>query len=389
MPPAYFTRLPVTSAAASATAAASAASSSAAGLSSVPSELQAALSALLSLHSQLDSALLRLDSCTSLAALSGASLEVKQRIAQLQQRIAAVQAEVEQRQSSQQPHSRSTNRATSRTSHRALQPLDEDSVVAATSTAPSQSSSAASAVSGGSAGSGVAGASSLPTSGDGSSAAGPVASYDSVLRLLAHHSALAHSYSNTLRQRLLACRAQLAARSKAVRSELFVSSANGLSAAAALPLPLPLAATATAAADRQRQFTASLHHTHSLLQSSLSMSAASLASLSSSTDSLRSTQRHSAVYSEAVKSGGKIITKQQQRQRTDRLLVWCGLAFFLLVCAYITNRRLRISRIIAFLTRTLVPDIHWQQHSSSASQQQPHDPPLAWSDLQPAAAGEL
>ena len=75
---------------------------SALSVSSVPSEFQAASVRLCCLSTlSIDSALLRLDSCSSLAALSAASLEVKQRIAQLQQRIAAVQAEVEQRQSAQ------------------------------------------------------------------------------------------------------------------------------------------------------------------------------------------------------------------------------------------------------------------------------------------------
>ena len=50
--------------------------------------------------------------------------------------------------------------------------------------------------------------------------------------------------------------------------------------------------------------------------------------------------------------------------------MWCGLAFFLLVCAYITNRRLRISRIIAFVSRTLVPNMNWYSSSGETARQQ-------------------
>ena len=305
--------------------------------SSVPPSVQPALAELLSLHSQIDSALVRLDSCPSLAALSAASLDVKHRIAQLQNRIVAVTAEVEQdeQQRPQQP------------------PLDQ------TSAATEHSARF------GAAGS----ARRFSHSGD------VVDPYESVHRLLSQHSALAASYGNTLRQRLLACRAQLASRSQSVRRELFDSTSRSSSSSSPSS-----SLSSDSSADRQRQFTASLHHTHTMLQSSLSLSAASLSSLSSSTDSLRSTQRHSAVHAEAVKGGSKLITKQMQRQRTDRLLVWCGMAFFLLVCLYITNRRLRISRIIAFIARTLMPSLkHYTVNTVSHQQHEQHH--LQWGEL--------
>ena len=292
--------------------------------STVPSELQSATADLLSLHSAIDSALVRLDSCTSLATLSAASLEVKQRVAQLQLRLTAVQAEVEARQSRQQLTNQSQQASRAAASDEGDDDSGERPVVA---------------------GSGGAGTESIEV-------------------LLSHHRVLAGSYSNTLRQRILACRAQLAAQQQAVRGQLFDSARQQPAAAQAVSV-----SATTAAADRQRQFTASLQHTAGLLQSSLSLSASSLSSLSSSTDSLRSTQRQSAVHSESVKGGSKLITKQMLRQRTDRLLVWCGLAFFLLVCAYITNRRLRISRIVAFVTRTLLPDMQWYQHTPTQQQQ--------------------
>ena len=296
--------------------------------SSVPSELQPALSQLLSLHSQVDSALLRLDSCQSVAALTAATMEVKQRIGQLQQRIEAVRAEVE-RQYGQHDFGRTGD--TAAMSHRS----HHDSLTAASTTAS-------------------------------------VDVHSSVSVLLSRHAALASGYSVSLRQRLLQCRARLSGRSKEVRRELFESSAQ--------PASAPVSASVLAA-DRRLQFTAGLQHTHTLLHSSLALSAASLDSLTASTDSLRSTQRHSATHAEAVKGGSKIITKQMQRQRTDRLLVWCGLAFFLLVCVYITNRRLRISRIIAFVTRTLIPNLHsYSGVTAKQHQQQQYEQLKQWGE---------
>ena len=327
-------------------------------VSAVPSELQPALSHLLTLHSQVDSALLRLDSCRSLAALTAATMEVKQRIAQLQQRIEAVQAEAEQLQThSQQAGDEDERQRTQQLEHRR-------STIAVMSRRSQLSSSLA----------GTPATALVTTS---AAQAQSAARHSAVSLLLSQHSQLAAGYGVSLRQRLLSCRAQLSNRSAEVRRELLDSSTPSQS--------LPASA---AAAERQLQFSASLQHMHSLLHSSLHLSAASLDSLSASTDSLRSTQRHSSVHAEAVKGGAKIITKQQQRQRTDRLLVWCGLAFFLLVCAYITNRRLRISRIIAFVTRTLLPNMQlYSGHSTQHQQQrQQYEQMQQWSEQH---AGEL
>ena len=167
--------------------------------------------------------------------------------------------------------------------------------------------------------------------------------------LLSQHAALAQSYTNQLRQRILSSRASLAQRSAEVRRQLLAGASSSQ--------PSSMASTLRQS-DRQREFTASLHATQELLSSSLALSSASLSSLTSSTSTLRDVQRQSSAYKGVVKGGSHVITKQMQRARTDRLLILVGLLFFALVCLYIANKRLRIGRLLSLLSQLLLPVHH-------------------------------
>ena len=154
------------------------------------------------------------------------------------------------------------------------------------------------------------------------------------------HAAVVENYLNLMRQRLLLCRANMNKHDANIRQQLIAA-------------PSTSSASSTSVSDQQRQFTSSLSSTHTLLSDSLSMSAASLASLASSTQTLQRTQHQSSVYTHTLKGGHNIISKQLQRKKTDRYLIMLGLCFFCLVCVYIINKRLRISKIIGFVTQLI------------------------------------
>ena len=271
----------------------------------LPVSLQPAFAQLSSLHSSLDVALAELDSASSIAHISAQTRHIKGLIAQLQQCLTALQLRVQAEQAARPSAPRSS-------SSPSAESTDEGEMVYAAS-------------------------------------------------LLAQHSALAQSYTNQLRQRILSSRANLAQRSAEVRRQLLTPS-HGPSH--------PSHASSSFPDQRASEFSASLQSTQQLLSSSLQMSTASLTSLSSSTSTLRDVQRQSAVYRGVVKGGSAVITKQMQRQRTDRLLILAGLAFFTLICLYIANKRLRIGRTLSFLSHlipyptlfaTAPPALHHQQ----------------------------
>lgn len=94
------------------------------------------------------------------------------------------------------------------------------------------------------------------------------------------------------------------------------------------------------AADKNATFTRSLQRTRSLLNDEIARSTSALSTLTSSTRVLGDTSGEYDSYGKTVKIGSKIITKQLQRERTDKLLILVGLCFFTLVVCYILNRRL-------------------------------------------------
>jgi Sec20 len=245
----------------------------------VPPHLQQSFGVLASLHTSIDSCLADLSTAVTVADITARTRRIKQQIAELQQRIEKLQATL------------------------STDPIPNSGAESPPVLSSSDSRSIASS-------------------------------------LLSQHAAIASTYSNQLRQRILASRAGLSQRAKQVRLELLTPAASSRS---------------DTAQDRRRQFSASLSHTQELLSSSLSLSSASLSSLENSTASLRSTQRQSAAYKDVVKGGSQVITKQMQRAKTDRLLLCCGLLFFLTVCLYITNKRLRIGRILYGLWQLLAP----------------------------------
>jgi hypothetical protein len=265
-----------------------ASTAAAAAVPTVPAHLQPAFAALSALHSAIDSGLAELESALTIADITARTGGIKQQIAELELRIARLQAT-----------------------------LSADGSASSPSPSPSSPSS-------------------------------PSA-------LLAQHAAVAASYPNQLRQRILASRAGLAQRASRARLQLLSSSSSSLSRASA------------SVDTRRQQFSASLSHTQELMAASLSLSSASLQSLESSTGSLRSASRQSAAYSAVLRGGSKVITKQQQRQRTDRLLLCVALLFFATVCLYIINKRMRISRLLSSIWH-IASSLQPQPHHSSAGQ---------------------
>lgn len=94
------------------------------------------------------------------------------------------------------------------------------------------------------------------------------------------------------------------------------------------------------ASDKNAAFSASLLRTRAMLSNEISRSSSALSTLQASTRVLGSTSSEYTTYGGTVAVGRKMITKQLQRERTDRLLLWVGLAFFSLVVIYIVHRRL-------------------------------------------------
>jgi hypothetical protein len=94
------------------------------------------------------------------------------------------------------------------------------------------------------------------------------------------------------------------------------------------------------AASKSHAFTASLQRTKAMLHSEIAQSSSALQTLTSSTRVLGSTNTELHTYGATVGVGRKIITKQLQRERTDKMLILLGLCFFALVVIYIVNRRL-------------------------------------------------
>lgn len=77
-----------------------------------------------------------------------------------------------------------------------------------------------------------------------------------------------------------------------------------------------------------------------MLSDEISRSSSALDTLQQSTRVLGSTNAEYGTYGATVSVGRKVITKQLQRERTDKLLILVGLCFFTLVVVYIVNRRL-------------------------------------------------
>lgn len=77
-----------------------------------------------------------------------------------------------------------------------------------------------------------------------------------------------------------------------------------------------------------------------MLSDEISRSSSALSTLQASTRVLGSTSSEYTTYGGTVAVGRKMITKQLQRERTDRLLLMVGLLFFSLVVIYIVHRRL-------------------------------------------------
>jgi len=148
------------------------------------------------------------------------------------------------------------------------------------------------------------------------------------------HAAAVQDLHGHLRTAVLQARAGLERRAVQAHSELI--GANDPEAAQRRQRQIQQESAATKSA----AFTASLLRTKALLRNEIAQSSSALNTLTSSTRVLGSTQSELHTYGATVGVGRKIITKQLRRERTDKMLILLGLAFFALVVAYIVNRRL-------------------------------------------------
>jgi len=94
------------------------------------------------------------------------------------------------------------------------------------------------------------------------------------------------------------------------------------------------------AVSKMASATSALQRIQSNMHSELNRTAAAMTVLESSSKTMRSIGREFDTYHSAMTSGKKALTKIAMRERTDRLLVLLGFAFFLLVVFYILKKRL-------------------------------------------------
>ena len=129
------------------------------------------------------------------------------------------------------------------------------------------------------------------------------------------------------------------------------------------------------ASDKNAAFSASLLRTRSMLSDEINRSSSALSTLQASTRVLGSTSSEYTTYGGTVAVGRKMITKQLQRERTDRLLLMVGLLFFSLVVIYIVHRR-------------LAPFLFWWTtffvNKNAQQQQQPQQPVVTTLPTMPA-----
>jgi hypothetical protein len=102
------------------------------------------------------------------------------------------------------------------------------------------------------------------------------------------------------------------------------------------------------------QFTGSLLRTRQLLSAALDSSNNSLAKLNDSSNTLSHTNKELLTYKSNLNTGAKLISKQIQRERTDRILIMMAALFFLCCCLYILNKRLRLSSLINWWINSLL-----------------------------------
>jgi len=94
-------------------------------------------------------------------------------------------------------------------------------------------------------------------------------------------------------------------------------------------------------AHKSQQFTEALRRTHGAMDDAVKRSKDAYDVLTNSTRSLRETSGDMRQFSQVTDRSGKLISKQAQRERTNFYLVLVCLAFFLAVCCYVIQRRLR------------------------------------------------
>jgi len=158
--------------------------------------------------------------------------------------------------------------------------------------------------------------------------------------LYSHHSQLINSYPAKLRQQLIKSKATISSNTSKIRRELFNTETKNNSS--------PSASLITAR-HAESEFRSSLNQTTSLLTSALELSSASLSSLNSSTETLRGVDKQNSVYRRTLHTGSRLITAQHQRQRTDRIIIAIGCAFFVSVCIFILNKRMRVTKMIGII----------------------------------------
>lgn len=157
-------------------------------------------------------------------------------------------------------------------------------------------------------------------------------SSDVPLDTLFFHREYADAASKALREFLLAMKVELSDPAR-IRRRFFANSSHNTAAA-------PHAHRS--AADLKQSFSHSLQATRSHLLSSLDRSQSSLTRLKSSTEELAGTGNELNKYSSTLKVGEKVISRQIQRERTEKRLILIATIFFFLVVLYIVNKRLRI-----------------------------------------------
>ncbi len=139
------------------------------------------------------------------------------------------------------------------------------------------------------------------------------------------HREFAESASRALRDFLLTMKVQLADPT-ALRKKFFASTEPAKKSAE----------------DLSAAFSDSLASTRSHLLGSLDRSQFALQRLVDSSQEIGGANAELKKFSSNLKIGEKVISRQLQREKTEKRLILCGVIFFFLVVAYIINKRLRI-----------------------------------------------
>jgi len=155
-------------------------------------------------------------------------------------------------------------------------------------------------------------------------------------RLIQDQRTISSGLQRDLKQAVLDARRNEGVRQRLVRRELLGLDDNGKR-----PEGTGEKRGAKEALKKSEEVTQSLHRMRDNMLSNTDHATKALEALRKQTTTLDDTHAKYGEYGSTLQSGGALIDKLKQRQRTDAFLLAMGLLFFFLVCAFIITKRVR------------------------------------------------